>query len=166
MVNVNLSTDFYIEQLAPTNIRLHLYMTWPVHIRILAQYNASTFCNQCLSPLKLWVRIQFMVRCNKVCQWLATGQWFSPGTPISSTNKIDRHDKTEIFESGVKHHNPNSGKQIQHPNPTLNQKCKTGLILNKIYWGQYHKAVFKTKDWRQQKWYLLSHVIVETLTTG
>jgi hypothetical protein len=26
--------------------------------------------------------------------------------------------------------------------------------------------VFKTKVWRQQKWYLLSHVIVETLTTG
>ena len=24
-----------------------------------------------------------------VCQWLATGRWFSPGTPISSTNKTD-----------------------------------------------------------------------------
>jgi hypothetical protein len=22
------------------------------------------------------------------CQWLATGQWFSPGTPVSSTNKL------------------------------------------------------------------------------
>jgi hypothetical protein len=22
----------------------------------------------------------------------ATGQWFSPGTPLSSTNKTDRHD--------------------------------------------------------------------------
>ena len=35
-----------------------------------------------------------------VCQWLVTGQWFSPGTPVSSTNKIDRHD---ITESGIKH---------------------------------------------------------------
>ena len=27
---------------------------------------------------------------------------------VFSTNKTDRHDKTEIFcESGVKHHNPN-----------------------------------------------------------
>ena len=34
---------------------------------------------------------------NKVCQWLATGQWFSPCTPVSSTNKTDRHDITEIF---------------------------------------------------------------------
>ena len=35
--------------------------------------------------------------CNKVCQWLATGRWFSPGTPVSSTNKTDRHDTTEIL---------------------------------------------------------------------
>jgi hypothetical protein len=32
--------------------------------------------------------------CDKVCQWLATGQWLSPGT---STNKTDRHDITEIL---------------------------------------------------------------------
>jgi hypothetical protein len=34
--------------------------------------------------------------CDKVCQWLATGQ-FSPGTPVSSTNKADCHDITEIL---------------------------------------------------------------------
>ena len=26
--------------------------------------------------------------CDKVCQWLAAGLWFSPGTLVSSTNKI------------------------------------------------------------------------------
>jgi hypothetical protein len=26
-----------------------------------------------------------------------TGQWFSTGTPVSSTNKTDRHDITEIL---------------------------------------------------------------------
>ena len=26
-----------------------------------------------------------------------TGQWFSPGNPVSSTNKTDRHDITEIL---------------------------------------------------------------------
>jgi hypothetical protein len=37
----------------------------------------------------------------------AAGRWFSPGTPVSSTNKTDRHDITEnIVESGVKHHKP------------------------------------------------------------
>ena len=35
--------------------------------------------------------------CDKVCQWLATGLWFSPGTLVSSTNKTDRHDITEIL---------------------------------------------------------------------
>ena len=34
-----------------------------------------------------------------VCQWLATGRWFSPGTLISSTNKADSHDITEtVYE--------------------------------------------------------------------
>jgi hypothetical protein len=35
--------------------------------------------------------------CDKVCQWLATSQWFSPGTPVSFTNKTDRQDVTEIL---------------------------------------------------------------------
>ena len=29
--------------------------------------------------------------------WLATGLWFSLGTAVSSTNKTDRHDITEIL---------------------------------------------------------------------
>ena len=50
-------------------------------------------CNQCLSPLTLcefksrwWWGVLDTTLCNKVCQWLATGWWFSPGTPVSSTN--------------------------------------------------------------------------------
>jgi hypothetical protein len=35
--------------------------------------------------------------CDKTCQWFATGQWFSPGTLVSSTNKTDHHDITEIL---------------------------------------------------------------------
>jgi hypothetical protein len=35
--------------------------------------------------------------CDKVCQWLATGRWVSPGTPVSSTNKTKRHDIAEIL---------------------------------------------------------------------
>jgi hypothetical protein len=40
-------------------------------------------CNQCLSPLMLWVRGVLdttLSLCDKVCQWLATGLWFSSGT--------------------------------------------------------------------------------------
>jgi len=35
--------------------------------------------------------------CDKVCQWLATGRWFSLATPVSSTNETDNHDITEIL---------------------------------------------------------------------
>jgi hypothetical protein len=35
--------------------------------------------------------------CYKVCQRLAEGRWFSPGTPVSSTNKTDRRDIAEIL---------------------------------------------------------------------
>ena len=35
--------------------------------------------------------------CDEVCQWLATGQWFSPGTPVSFTNKTYHHDIAELL---------------------------------------------------------------------
>ena len=58
-------------------------------------------CNRCLSPLMLWVRISIRARCttlcHEVCQWLATGRCFSPGPQVSSTNKTDRHNITEIL---------------------------------------------------------------------
>jgi hypothetical protein len=34
---------------------------------------------------------------DKVCQLLAHGRWFSPGTPASSTTKIGSHDIAEIL---------------------------------------------------------------------
>jgi len=55
--------------------------------------------NQCLSPLKLQNQIPLMARCTRsnVCQWFATSQYFSLHTPVSTTNKADRHDITEIL---------------------------------------------------------------------
>ena len=35
--------------------------------------------------------------CDAVCQRLAAGRWFTPGSLVSSTNKIDRLDITEIL---------------------------------------------------------------------
>jgi hypothetical protein len=34
---------------------------------------------------------------DQVCQLLAAGRWFSPGTPVSATNKTDCHDTIEIL---------------------------------------------------------------------
>ena len=51
----------------------------------------------------LWVRIpprrdvHYTTLSDKVCQLLSAGRWFSPGTPVSSTNTTDLHDITEIL---------------------------------------------------------------------
>jgi hypothetical protein len=39
----------------------------------------------------------FAILCDKVCHWLAAGRWFSPSTPVSSTNKTDRHDVNKML---------------------------------------------------------------------
>jgi hypothetical protein len=46
-----------------------------------------------------WMRcIPYIIKlCDKVCQWLATGRWFSPVPPVSSTNKAYRHKIPDIF---------------------------------------------------------------------
>ena len=51
--------------------------------------------------LCVWRGVLDTTLCDKVCHWLATGQWFSPGTPVSSTNKTESHDI-----SSVKYHKP------------------------------------------------------------
>jgi hypothetical protein len=56
-------------------------------------------CNQYLLPPMFWVRTPFILDttlCDKVCQWLAKYRWLSLGTLVSSINKTDRHNITEI----------------------------------------------------------------------
>jgi hypothetical protein len=54
-----------------------------------------------------WWGVLYTTICDKVCQWLATGRWFSSGTTVSSTNKnwLPQYS-WNIVESGVKHHHP------------------------------------------------------------
>jgi len=53
----------------------------------------TTYAISAYHNLMSWVWISIRARCttlcDKVCQWLATGWWFSPGSPVSSTNKTD-----------------------------------------------------------------------------
>jgi hypothetical protein len=37
---------------------------------------------------------------DRVCHWLTVGRWVSPGTPVSSTKKADRHDITAVPDLG------------------------------------------------------------------
>jgi hypothetical protein len=53
--------------------------------------------------LTLWVRTPLRrgvldtALYDQVCQRLVTGQWLCPGTPVSSSDKTDHHDITEIL---------------------------------------------------------------------
>ena len=84
-------------------IRFKQRLSWPWSS---GSWINNYLCNQSISPLKSWVWFPIMVRCTlceKVCQSLAAGQWFSPGTPASFTNKTDFND----WNIGVNHHNSN-----------------------------------------------------------
>jgi hypothetical protein len=41
--------------------------------------------------------VGFTTLWDKACQLIATCRWFSPGTPVSPTNKTDHNDITEIL---------------------------------------------------------------------
>jgi hypothetical protein len=48
----------------------------------------------CHTLLRSWRGVLDTTLCDQVCQRLAAGWWFSP---VSPTNKTDRHDITEIL---------------------------------------------------------------------
>jgi len=93
------SRKTYIHIQARTWISNIIYWGRHGYDRMVVGFTTTYLVNQCLSPLKLWVRIPLMrgvldTLCDQVCQWLATDQWFSP---VSSTNKTDIHDIAEIL---------------------------------------------------------------------
>jgi hypothetical protein len=47
--------------------------------------------------LRSWRGALDTTLCYTVCQWLASGRWFSPGIPVSSTNENDNQGITEIL---------------------------------------------------------------------
>ena len=49
------------------------------------------------SNTRSWWGVLNTTLCHKVCQWLATGWWFSAGNLVSSTNKTDRQVISEIL---------------------------------------------------------------------
>jgi len=51
----------------------------------------------CEFKSRWWRGVLDTTLCDKACQWLAAGQWFSTGTPVSSTNKTDCDDIAEIL---------------------------------------------------------------------
>ena len=55
----------------------------------------------CVFESRSWRGVLDATLCDKVCQWFVAGWWFSLGPPVSSNNKTDRHDITEILSKVV-----------------------------------------------------------------
>jgi hypothetical protein len=51
----------------------------------------------CVFNPRSWQGVLDTTLCDKVCQLFAASLWFYPVTPVSSINKTDRHDITEIL---------------------------------------------------------------------
>jgi hypothetical protein len=62
-------------------------------------------------------------------QFLADGQWFSPGTPASSTTKTGRHDIAEILlKVALKHQKSNQNQ--------INQLYTKGLTIYSLVFSK------------------------------
>ena len=80
------------------NLHSIFYLGFGIHILHCIFLNASrAIMAKCKLESRSWRGVLDTTLCNKVCQWLSTGQWFSPGTLVSSTNKTDCHDIIEIL---------------------------------------------------------------------
>jgi hypothetical protein len=78
----------------------------------------------------------FKKKCDKVCQLFAAGRWFPPGPPVSSANKIDRYDITEILLKVALNTN-NSNFQMQVSILmifTIHVTCDLVLVSHDLYW--------------------------------
>jgi hypothetical protein len=67
-------------------------------VGITTTYAISAYHHKiCKFESRSWQGVLDTTLHDKVCQWLVAGRWFSPGTLVSSTNKTDCHDRTEIL---------------------------------------------------------------------
>ena len=117
----------------PLTLKVRFQMCWeskiPFHCRrgpswpwLYGSLIYNYLCDQCLSPMMLWVRISIRpgwgVQHNviKFVKWLATDRWFSPGPLVSFTNKTDCHDIIEIL------------LKVALNTIKTNKQCRSGLI--------------------------------------
>ena len=96
-------------------------------------------CNQCLSPLKLWVRIPFMSRCtwyniiwyslSVTCDRSVVFSGYSGFLPQLNWPPLTNWN---IVESGIKHHNPTNHLVTIQVTSHSKGKRKTELWLQQM----------------------------------
>ena len=70
-----------------------------------------------------WRGVLDTTLCDKVCQSLGTGRWFFPRTSVSSINKTDRPDITEILLNVA----------LSTINQPPNQKYNHSIFVNQTF---------------------------------
>jgi hypothetical protein len=104
-------------------------------------YATSAYHHQsCKFESHSWRGVLDATLCDKVCQWLATGRWFSLGPLVSSTNKTDRHD----IESGGKHHSPNHNHKQRHIWPGKLHRSVQFFIQINLVVTRYRQLLYIT----------------------
>jgi len=109
-----LCATFYVYLCSPwnSNVGIVVKHIYGKNELISTLYISFSFCHDIIfSKCKLydwllvnakWNAFQLYLQydtplCDKVCQWLAAGRRFPPGTPVSCTNNTDRHDIAELL---------------------------------------------------------------------
>ena len=83
-------------ELSQISDKLDHVMLYRAHLTYERDSNSTTWiviCTDCSSSRKS----NNHTIATTVCPWLAIGRWFFSGTPVSSTNKTDCYDITEIL---------------------------------------------------------------------
>jgi hypothetical protein len=84
-----------------------------------------------------WRGVLETTLCDQVCQLLVAGRWFSPGTLVSSTNKTDHHNITEILLKVVLNTitiHSTSILATQHPSVICKKKCVVFMNNSSRFW--------------------------------
>jgi hypothetical protein len=89
----------------------------PMVVGFTTTYAISAYHHWCWGRIS--IRSRCTTLCDKVCQWLATGQWFSPGPPVSSTKKTDRHGTIDILLKVALNTIKQINKHCTYPNTCL-----------------------------------------------
>ena len=102
------SEQFYPTEGGVVVVVILWYMDWPLSV-----HSVSITANS--NP--------FMARSTQYnVRWYnLSGRWFSPGTPVSSTNKTDRHDIAEILLKVVLN-------TINQPTQLIGQPTKIAIM--------------------------------------
>jgi hypothetical protein len=140
-----------------TFISFWRYRSYVLHILYLWQWEEINIisCQDIAEILlKLALNTNQSTLCDQVCQWLATGRWFSLETLVSSINKNDCYDITEIIlKVALKHHKSKPEKIKQN-------------VISLIDWLVFNanfRNLISTWFWFYYNFFFLFCLIIEVL---